>query len=61
MRLLHNSEHERFGVSMEAANETIERIYGIVREWKGYFEEYGVAVEDIEKIGPAIRRMDDVR
>lgn len=55
------SQHERFGISMKAAEEIIERTYGVVREWKVYFEDYGVAAEDIKKISPAIRRMDDVR
>ena len=35
-------------------------IWRVVREWRVYFEGFGVPVEEIEKIAPAFRHFDDV-
>src|SRR5215469_12326250 len=51
---------ETFTLSAEAAAESIARIWKVVREWRVYFEEYGVAAAQIEKIAPAFRHIDDV-
>jgi len=32
----------------------------VVREWRGYFEEFGVPAVEIEKISPAFCHLDDV-
>lgn len=51
---------ETFTLSAEAAAESIAKVWRIVREWKVYFEEYQVPSEQIEKIAPAFRHIDDV-
>jgi serine/threonine-protein kinase HipA len=51
---------EMFTLSAEAAGESIAKIWKIVREWKVYFEEYQVPFEQIEKIAPAFRHIDDL-
>ncbi|HEV2228889.1 MAG TPA: HipA domain-containing protein [Steroidobacteraceae bacterium] len=51
--------HEMFTLSAEAAAECIARIWKFVREWKVYFEEYQVSADQIEKIAPAFRHIDD--
>jgi serine/threonine-protein kinase HipA len=51
---------ETFTLSAEAAAESIARIWRIVREWKVYFEEYQVPSDQIEKIAPAFRHIDDL-
>ena len=51
---------EMFTLSAEAAGESIAKIWKIVREWKVYFEEYQVPFEQIEKIAPAFRHLDDL-
>lgn len=51
---------EMFTLSAEAAGESLARIWRIVREWKVYFEEYQVPGEQIEKIAPAFRHIDDL-
>lgn len=51
---------EMFTLSAEAAGESLARIWRIVREWKVYFEEYQVPAEQIEKIAPAFRHIDDL-
>ena len=51
---------EMFTLSAEAAGESIAKIWKIVREWKVYFEEYQVPPDQIEKIAPAFRHIDDL-
>jgi serine/threonine-protein kinase HipA len=51
---------ETFTLSAEAAGESIARIWKVVREWRVYFEEYGVTPEQIAKIAPAFRHVDEV-
>lgn len=51
---------EMFTLSAEAAGESIARVWRIVREWKVYFEEYGVPAEQIEKIAAAFRHIDEL-
>ena len=51
---------EMFTLSAEAAGESIARVWKIVREWKVYFEEYQVPAEQIEKIAPAFRHLDEL-
>ncbi|HXZ59856.1 MAG TPA: HipA domain-containing protein [Steroidobacteraceae bacterium] len=51
---------EMFTLSAETAAESIARIWGVVREWRVYFEEYQVPSEQIEKVAPAFRHIDDL-
>lgn len=51
---------EMFTLSAEAAAECIARIWRFVREWKVYFEEYQVPADQIEKIAPAFRHLDEL-
>ena len=52
--------HEMFTLSRATACEAIADIWRVVREWRGYFEEFGVSATEIEKIAPAFRHLDDV-
>jgi serine/threonine-protein kinase HipA len=51
---------EIFTLSTEAAAQSIAKIWKTVREWKVHFEEYNVPADQIEKIAPAFRHIDDV-
>jgi serine/threonine-protein kinase HipA len=51
---------ELFTLSADAAGESIARIWKVVREWRVYFEQYGVDPQQIEKIAPAFRHLDEV-
>jgi serine/threonine-protein kinase HipA len=51
---------EMFTLSAEAAAESIARVWKIVREWRVWFEEYQVPADQIEKIAPAFRHLDDL-
>jgi serine/threonine-protein kinase HipA len=51
---------ETFTLSAEAAGESIARIWKVVREWRVFFEQYGLKPEQIEKIAPAFRHLDEV-
>lgn len=52
--------HEMFTISRAAACEMIASIWRVVREWRVYFESFGVPESEIEKIAPAFRHLDDV-
>ncbi|MEY2890703.1 MAG: hypothetical protein RJA98_611 [Pseudomonadota bacterium] len=54
------ASHEMFTLSRAAACEMISGIWRVVREWRGYFEGFGVAAADIAKIATAFRHLDDV-
>lgn len=51
---------ETFTLSTEAAAQSIARIWRSVREWKMHFEDYQVPPDQIEKVAPAFRHIDDV-
>ena len=52
--------HEMFTLSRATACKMIADIWRVVREWKVYFEGFGVAAAEIDKIAPAFRHIDDV-
>jgi serine/threonine-protein kinase HipA len=49
-----------FTLSRAAACEMIADIWRVVREWRVYFEGFGVPAQEIEKIAPAFRHLDEV-
>jgi len=51
---------ERFGLSSEQANSIIDRVWRVVRQWKMYFEEFGISSDQIEGISRAFRHIDDI-
>ena len=52
--------HEMFTLSRASACEMIADIWQVVREWRVYFESFGVPEVEINKIAPAFRHLDDV-
>ena len=54
------SGYSRFGITLQDAHEIIDRVWRAVREWKTYFEGYGVPGGEIEKVAPAFRHIDGV-
>lgn len=55
------SMYGRFGLTKTSAQSIIDRIWTVVREWKTYFESYGVDGKQIHLISPAFRHMDVLR
>jgi serine/threonine-protein kinase HipA len=51
---------ETFTLSAESAAKCIAQVWKTVRGWKVYFEEYEVPSDQIEKIAPAFRHIDDI-
>jgi serine/threonine-protein kinase HipA len=51
---------EIFTLSAESAAESIAKIWSTVREWKAHFDDYQVPAEQIKKIAPAFRHIDEV-
>ncbi len=54
------SQTEKFMLSERDATEIISRVWTGVRQWRLYFEEYGVALKDIDAIASAFRTLEDV-
>ena len=52
--------HGMFTLSKAEAAQLIDDVWKTVREWKVYFERFEVSAEEIAKIAPAFRHMDDV-
>lgn len=52
--------HEMFSLSRSRACELIGEVWRVVREWKVSFERSGVSADDIAKIAPAFRHLDDI-
>jgi serine/threonine-protein kinase HipA len=50
----------RFGLTTEAALKIIAQVWEKVREWRVYFEGYGVEEPDITKVTSAFRHLDEV-
>lgn len=50
----------RFGLTEDAALGIMARVWQSVREWRVYFESYGVEESDIYKVQTAFRHIDDV-
>ncbi len=51
---------EMFTLSTESAAQSIARIWQILREWKVHFEQYDVSADQIERIAPAFRHIDEI-
>ncbi len=54
------SAKERFGLLAPEVGVLIDRVWRVVRQWKTHFESFGVSQEQIERIAPAFRHLDDV-
>lgn len=52
--------HEKFTLSRRDACTLIAEVWREVREWRTYFENFGVAALDMDKIAPAFRHLDAV-
>jgi serine/threonine-protein kinase HipA len=52
--------YSRFGLTLRDASEIIDRVWTVTREWKNYFEEFGVPGNEIDKVATAFRHIDDV-
>ena len=49
-----------FSLSLRGACELVGEVWRVVREWKVAFERLGVSADDIAKIAPAFRHLDDI-
>lgn len=52
--------HPMFTLSKAKAAQLIADVWKTVREWKVFFEGFGVSADEIAKVAPAFRHMDDV-
>jgi serine/threonine-protein kinase HipA len=54
------ASHSQFRLSEKAAADIIAQVWSIVREWKVYFEGYGVPGEQIDRVASAFRHIDHI-
>ncbi|MGF7132525.1 hypothetical protein P3T40_004008 [Paraburkholderia sp. EB58] len=54
------SWYSKFTLSQRAAGQMIADIWRVVREWRVYFEEFGVDAAEMDKAAPAFRHIDDI-
>ncbi len=52
--------HAKFTLSRAEAAEMIGQVWAVTREWRVYFERFGVCAEEIDKTAPAFRHIDEV-
>lgn len=52
--------HDMFSLSQRRACKIVSDVWRVVREWKVSFERSGVSADDIAKIAPAFRHLDDI-
>lgn len=52
--------HEMFTLSRARACQMIADIWRVVRDWRVYFERFGVTAAEINKIAPALCHIDEV-
>ncbi len=51
---------ELFTLTAEDAAAVVAKIWAIVQDWRGHFEDVGVAPNQLEEIAPAFRHIDDI-
>ena len=54
------ASHSQFRLSERNAAEIITQVWSIVREWKVYFEGFGVPGAQIDRVASAFRHIDDI-
>ncbi|WP_158903520.1 type II toxin-antitoxin system HipA family toxin [Burkholderia sp. L27(2015)] len=54
------SWHDKFTLSRRTASQLIADIWRVVREWRVYFDEFGVDAAEMDKAAPAFRHIDDI-
>jgi serine/threonine-protein kinase HipA len=52
--------HAKFTLSQSKACEIMSNVWTVVREWRVYFDQYGVAEEQMDKVATAFRHIDHV-
>lgn len=52
--------HARFTLSQAGACELIDQVWRVVHQWREYFEDFGVATEQRDRVAAALRQVDDV-
>ncbi len=52
--------HAMFTLTRDAATALIGQVWATVRQWRMYFERFGVRAEEIDRTASAFRHIDDV-
>jgi serine/threonine-protein kinase HipA len=54
------ASHAKFTLSHAQACAIMAQVWAVVREWRVYFDQFGVSAEQIDKVAPAFRHIDSV-
>lgn len=54
------ASHAKFTLSRAQACEVIVQVWGVAREWRVYFEQFGVPTEQMDRVATAFRHIDHV-
>ena len=54
------ASHAKFTLSQARACQVIAQVWGVVREWRVYFEQFGVPEPQMDKVATAFRHIDSV-
>jgi serine/threonine-protein kinase HipA len=54
------ASHAKFTLSQARACQVIAQVWGVVREWRVYFEQFGVPEPQMDKVTTAFRHIDSV-
>ena len=54
------ASHARFTLSQARACQVIAQVWGVVREWRVYFEQFGVPEPQMDKVATAFRHIDSI-
>ena len=52
--------HDKFTLSKSVACQLMADVWHVAREWRVFFESFGVSALEMDKIAPAFRNIDDV-
>jgi serine/threonine-protein kinase HipA len=54
------ASHPKFTLSKAQACDIISQVWRVVREWRVYFEQFGVPAEQMDRVASAFRHIDSV-
>jgi serine/threonine-protein kinase HipA len=54
------ASHAKFTLSQARACQVIAQVWSVVREWRVYFEQFGVPEPQMDKVATAFRHIDSV-
>jgi serine/threonine-protein kinase HipA len=54
------ASHERFSLTLAAACRLVAEVWNVLRQWRVYFDDFGVPEAEQQKVAAALRHIDDI-